>query len=95
MSGPGPAARSRHWRGNLRLTWALLVLWCVVSFVVPYFARDLTFTFFGWPFGFWMAAQGAMLVYLLIVGLYAARLRRLDEDLEASEGDDVLGDPDG
>jgi putative solute:sodium symporter small subunit len=33
-------------------------VWFVVTFVVAYFARDLNFNFFGWPFSFWVAAQG-------------------------------------
>jgi len=71
-------AHRRHWRGNLGLTAALLVLWFGVTFVLSYFARDLNFVFFGWPFSFWMAAQGAPLVYVLIVAVYAAVMQRLD-----------------
>ena len=68
-----------HWQANLRLTRVLLGVWLAVSFVLPYFARDLSFSFFGWPFGFWVAAQGALVVYVLIVWLYSRRMRRLDE----------------
>jgi putative solute:sodium symporter small subunit len=71
-------AHRRHWRRNQRLTGALLSVWFVVSFVVPYFARDLDFAFFGWPFSFWMAAQGALVVYVAIVVFYAHRMNRLD-----------------
>lgn len=68
----------RHWRSNLRLTGALMVIWFVVSFGVAYFARELSFSFFGWPFSFWVAAQGALCVYLGIVVAYARRMNRLD-----------------
>ena len=68
-----------HWHVNLRLTGVLLAVWFAVSFVLPFFARDLEFSFFGWPFGFWVAAQGALVVYLLIVWLYSRRMRHLDE----------------
>ncbi|WP_342130810.1 DUF4212 domain-containing protein [Hydrogenophaga sp. OTU3427] len=68
----------RYWRKNLALTAVLLSIWFVVTFVVSYFARDLSFRFFGWPFSFWMAAQGALLVYVLIVGCYAWYMHRLD-----------------
>lgn len=70
-----PAA---HRRSNLGLTAALLGLWLVVSFVPVFFARDLDFDFFGWPFGFWVAAQGAPIAYLAITGFYAWALKRLD-----------------
>jgi putative solute:sodium symporter small subunit len=43
------------------------------------FARDLNFSFFGWPFSFWVGAQGALGVYVLIVGVYAYLMNRLDE----------------
>ena len=76
---------SRYWRRNLRLTGALLALWCLVTFGVGYFARDLSFSFFGWPFSFWVASQGALLVYLLIVVGYAWQMRREDEAAEESE----------
>ena len=61
----------RYWRKNLAVTAALLLVWFSVSFGVSYFARSLNFTFFGWPFSFWMGAQGALVVYCLIVGFYA------------------------
>jgi putative solute:sodium symporter small subunit len=61
----------RSWRFNRMLIAALLCLWAAVTFGIPYFSQNLKFTFLGWPFGFWVAAQGALLVYLLIVALYA------------------------
>ena len=29
-----------------------------------YYARDLSFNFFGWPFAFYMAAQGSLIIYV-------------------------------
>jgi putative solute:sodium symporter small subunit len=71
-------ARQRHWRGNLFVTALLLLVWLIVTFGVSYFARELSFSFFGWPFSFWMGAQGALAVYLMIVGFYAWYMNRLD-----------------
>jgi putative solute:sodium symporter small subunit len=70
--------RSQYWRSTLGVTSVLLAIWFVVTFVVSFYARDLNFHFFGWPFSFWMAAQGAPLVYCLIVWFYAWYMRRLD-----------------
>ena len=53
----------QHWP----LKAVLLVVWALASFGACYFARDLQFLVAGWPFGFWMAAQGAVLVFLAIV----------------------------
>lgn len=71
-------ARQRHWRSNLLVTALLLLVWLIVTFGVSYFARELSFSFFGWPFSFWVGAQGALVVYLLIVGFYAWYMNRLD-----------------
>ena len=86
---PAPTAddRRRHWRATRWWTLALLLVWAAVTFGVAYDARALSFSFFGWPFSFWVAAQGALLVYLLLVGVYARVMRRLDEACDLDEVD--------
>ena len=74
-----------YWRKNLRITGILLGVWFFVTFVLGYFARDLDFTFFGWPFSFWVAAQGALIVYVLIIGYYARYMNRLDQEFGVAE----------
>lgn len=68
----------QYWRKNLNITAILLAIWFVVTFVVGYFARDLNFNFFGWPFSFWVGAQGALVVYVAIIGYYAWYMNKLD-----------------
>lgn len=71
--------RRRHWRGNLRLTAFCLAIWAVATFVPAYWAAELNrIAFFGWPLGFYMAAQGGPIVYVILIGLYALRMDRLD-----------------
>lgn len=77
--------RIRYWRTTLRLTLGLLVLWFLVTFGVSFFARELDFSFFGWPFSFWMAAQGSLLIYGIIITVYAVAMGRLDKALEEQE----------
>lgn len=86
-ASPDLAQRQRHWRLNRLLVLGLLVGWLVVTFLVSYHARALSFRFFGWPFSFWMAAQGALLVYLLVVILYARSMNWLDHDCRLAEDD--------
>jgi putative solute:sodium symporter small subunit len=69
-----------YWQKNLRLTAILMGIWFVVTFVVAYFARELDFNFFGWPFSFWVAAQGALVVYVLLIAYYARTMNRLDQE---------------
>lgn len=73
------ARRARHWRKTRRMTFALLLLWMSTSFAAVFFARELSgLTLFGWPLSFYLAAQGASLVYLAIIAGYAWRMRSLD-----------------
>ena len=73
------AARAAHWRSTRRVTGLLLAIWLVTSFGAVWFARDLqNLTVFGWPLSFYMAAQGASLVYLAVIGVYAVLMRRAD-----------------
>ena len=77
----------QYWQKNLRITAVLLAIWFVVTFGVGYFARDLSFTFFGWPFSFWVGAQGALIVYVLIIGFYARYMNKLDQEHGVQEDD--------
>ena len=75
------AARAAHWARARRLVALLLALWLATSFCTVFFARDLAhLSVFGWPLSFYLAAQGASLTYLAIIGAYAWRMRRLDRD---------------
>ena len=67
-----------YWQKNLRITGILLMIWFLVTFGVGYFARDLNFNFFGWPFSFWVGAQGALIVYVVIIWYYAHVMNKLD-----------------
>jgi putative solute:sodium symporter small subunit len=75
-----------YWQKNLRLTATLLAIWFVVTFVMAYFARDLSsITFFGWPLSFYMAAQGSLIVYVVIIAVYARTMNRLDQEHGVAE----------
>ncbi len=75
----------RYWQKNLRITAILMLIWFVVTYVVSYFARDLAFTFFGWPFSFWMASQGSLAVYVVIIWFYARHMNKLDQEHGVAE----------
>jgi putative solute:sodium symporter small subunit len=66
-----PCVSQAHHARHLRLKAVLLLLWLLVTFVTSYFARDLQMLVGGWTLGYWMAAQGAVLVFIAIVVAYA------------------------
>ena len=81
--------QKEYWGRNLKLTGALLFVWFVFTFVAAFFARELnTITFLGFPLGFYNAAQGALIVYVLIIWYYAHAMNKLDEEYDVHEGDE-------
>ena len=79
---------NEYWRKNLFMTGILLLVWFIVTFVEAWFARELnTFTFLGFPLGFYMSAQGSLAVYVIIIGIYAWYMRKLDLEYGVDEGD--------
>jgi putative solute:sodium symporter small subunit len=78
-----------YWSKNLRITAVLLAIWFVVTFVVGYYAREVfSFNFFGWPFSFWMGAQGSLIVYVIIIWYYARTMNKMDQEYGVDEGEE-------
>lgn len=80
-------ARHRaYWRRNLALTLTLLTIWFAVTFVAGYFADELNrVSFLGFPLGFYIFAQGSLIVYLAIIGVYVIAMNRLDRRYGVNE----------
>lgn len=79
-----PALPPRYWRRLRALTLLLLLLWGGVTVLVPWFALDLNrWHVAGLPLGLWMASQGAIALYLLLIVVYALVCDRLERGLEA------------
>jgi putative solute:sodium symporter small subunit len=77
-----------YWRKNVSLTAILLAIWFIVTYVVSFFARELNeITVFGFPIGFYMGAQGALIVYVVIIFFYASRMNKLDKEYGVAEED--------
>ena len=66
----------------MRLRLVLLLIWGIVTFCVAFFARDFNFNVLGRPFGFWMAAQGSVLMFLAITWTYALLVNRWERQIQ-------------
>ena len=83
------AKHHEYWRKNLFITAVLLLVWFVVTFVEGWYARELNnISFLGFPLGFYMSAQGSLIIYVVIIGIYAWYMNRLDKEYSVHEGDD-------
>jgi putative solute:sodium symporter small subunit len=71
--------RMRYWRRVQQLTGALLAVWLLTTLIGPWFARKLSgIQIAGFPLSFWVASQGALLIYIGVVAVYAVVMDRLD-----------------
>ncbi|WP_156291673.1 DUF4212 domain-containing protein [Oceanobacillus salinisoli] len=72
----------RYWKKNVKLISSLLVVWALVGFGGGIlFAEPLSqVSFFGVSLSFWIAQQGAILVFILLILIYAIRMDKLDQE---------------
>lgn len=76
-----------YWRANLRLLAILLAVWAFVGWGLSIVFVDALdrISLFGFPLGFWFAQQGAILVFVVLIFVYAAAMKRIDRAHGASE----------
>lgn len=69
-----------YWRKNTSLIRNLLIVWAVVSLGLSILlVQPLnTIQFFGVPFGFWMAQQGSILIFVALIFIYAWQMDKLE-----------------
>jgi putative solute:sodium symporter small subunit len=81
MNSPKNTANA-YWRANLKLVGCLLLIWFVVSFGCGIlFKEDLDqFSVGGAPLGFWMAQQGSIICFVLLLIAYAFFMNKLDKE---------------
>lgn len=80
-SGNSKLDRKKYWQSNLKLIGVLLAVWAFVSFGLSLLLAEWLnqWTFGQLPLGFWWAQQGSIVVFVLLVFVYAWRLDRLDQ----------------
>ena len=77
----------KYWSINLKISTILLVIWFVSTFVMGWFARELNEINFIGPLGFYMSAQGSLIIYVLIIAYYAHYMNNLDKEYGVHEGE--------
>ena len=83
-------AHRRYWRFNVALIAVLMSIGFAVSFIVPLFARALdSVRFAGFSLPFYIGAQGAILIYIVLVAVYIVLMQRADRELQAAREADM------
>ena len=80
--------REEHWRRTKRLMFITLTIWFFFSFVVHWFANSLNaFTFLDFPFGFYMAAQGSEIAFVITLFWFVRAQHTIDRECGFAEED--------
>ena len=83
-----PDKREEYWRRTSRLMWIIMALWVLFSFIIPAFAVQLNdIRIFGFPLGFYMAAQGSLIVFVVMLFVFAWQQDRIDRQHGVAEDD--------
>ena len=84
-----PQAKS-YWKENIRLVLSLLAVWFLVSFVMAILFVDVldNIRFFGFKLGFWMAQQGSIYCFVILIFIYAHKMNKLDHKYGVDEDRD-------
>jgi putative solute:sodium symporter small subunit len=80
-------SRQKYWKANLRLVVILLTIWFVVSYVFGILLVNQmnAISIAGYELGFWFAQQGSMYIFVVLIFVYAARMKKLDREFDVHE----------
>jgi putative solute:sodium symporter small subunit len=86
--GLAPEKAAQYWDRTKRLMIITLVIWFFFSFVIHFFVHQLNeIVIFGFPLGFYMAAQGSLIIFVVLIFWFASRQNRIDEEFGVAEKD--------
>jgi len=75
-----------HWQRTRSLMIVHLVIWFVFSYLVHWFAPQLNkITFMHFPLGFYMAAQGSLIVFVVQLFVFAKQQETIDRECGMAE----------
>ena len=79
--------RRAYWRKNLIIVAALLSVWFIVSFALSIVFVDALneIRMGGFRLGFWMAQQGSLYIFVILIFVYVWLMNRLDREYGVEE----------
>lgn len=76
----------RHWSRTSALMWIMMILWAFFSFFIHMFVDQLnTIKILGFPLGFYMAAQGSLIAFVVMLFVFAKQQDKIDREYGYAE----------
>ena len=90
MINPENSKLKVYWKKNIRIVLSLLAVWFFVSFGMGILLVDVldNFRIFGFKLGFWMAQQGSIFCFVILIFVYVYRMNKLDHQYDMDEDQD-------
>ena len=87
---PTDSEKREYWKKNLRWLAILMTAWFIVSFgggvLLVNWLDQFTVPGSNLKLGFWVAQQGSIYAFIILIAVYAAVMNRLDRELLANTG---------
>ena len=90
MAQPSQANTDEHWRRTTRLMLTHLGVWFFFGYVIHMFVNPLNaikIPILGFPLGFYMAAQGSLIVFVVMLFVFAKQQDKIDREFGMAEDD--------
>ena len=79
----------KHWSETKGLMIMSLAIWFVLSFGIHFFVESLnSVTILGFPLGFYMASQGSLIGFVILIFWFSSRQNAIDEKHGMAEEDE-------
>ncbi|MGL5116123.1 MAG: DUF4212 domain-containing protein [Beijerinckiaceae bacterium] len=75
-----------YWEKTSKLMTVMMVLWLFFGFIVHMFVAPLNgIKIMGFPLGFYMAAQGSLIVFVIMLFWFAKAQDKIDQECGVAE----------
>lgn len=80
--------QDKHWQRTSKLMVLMMALWLFFSYIIHMFVTPLNgIKIFGFPLGFYMASQGSLIAFVVMLFWFAKAQDKIDRDEGVAEDD--------
>jgi putative solute:sodium symporter small subunit len=96
MAEPNPQAKDQarddaHWKKTTNLMLTHLGIWFFFGYIIHMFVvplNKIVIPILDFPLGFYMAAQGSLIVFVVMLFVFARQQDRIDREFGVAEEDE-------
>jgi putative solute:sodium symporter small subunit len=86
LAGLDKEKLKKYWAENIKLTAIIMFIWFVVTYVAIFFSPELNnIVIYGFPFGYYMGAQGSLIIFVILIFWYAFAMNKKDKEYGVEE----------